>query len=165
MADKIPGVEAGDLLVSIRQLHMLAVIDQNSGKIKWFHEGPWVRQHDPDITPDGNIHVYNNFVFKINRLSGSNIIELDPQNRITTVLYPADKQKGFFSRIFGSHQLLSNGNRIITESLYGRVFEINPEGMIVWEYIESYDEQFSALIEIAERYPRDYFRVDNWKCD
>jgi hypothetical protein len=165
LADKISGIGVGDLLVSIRQMHMLAVFDKDTGKIKWHHEGPWVMQHDPDIMPDGNIVVYNNRPLSLNRIFCSNLMELNPNNNEVAVIYPLKNQKAFFSHIFGSHQLLPNGNRLVVESLSGRVFEINPEGNVVWDYVEAYDDQYASLIETAERYDSEYFSVDNWKCD
>jgi len=73
LAKKIKGVKKGDLLVSIRQLSMLAIFDSKTGKIKWTHSGPWLRQHDPDITEKGNIVVFNNRIFHLNsgRFSGN----------------------------------------------------------------------------------------------
>ena len=35
----------------------------------------------------------------------------------------------------GGVQRLANGNTLICESLHGRVFEVTPEGEIVWDYV------------------------------
>ena len=35
----------------------------------------------------------------------------------------------------GTNQKLPNGNVLITESDYGRAFEVTTDGKIVWEYI------------------------------
>ncbi len=148
MANKIPGVNKGDLLVSIRQMNMLAIIDQITGAIKWHFIGPWIRQHDPDITSEGNIVVFNNGhnQLSFNRIPGSNIIELDPETGKTRIIYPLNGQQGFYSDILGAHQLLENGNRLITESRAGRVFEVNPQGDIVWDFVKPYDESYASLI-------------------
>ena len=55
--------------------------------------------------------------------------------------------------------MLANGNRLITESQAGRVFEVSPDGEVVWEYIKPYDEHDAALIEKAYPLPRGYFEV------
>lgn len=160
-------VKAGDLLVSVRQFHMLAIIDQDSGKLKWFQKGPWVRQHDPDILENGNIVVFNNrpALVKMDGTPGSNIIEFDPSDRTSKILYPGSNNKAFYSDILGTHQRLPNGNWLINESRAGRVFEVNPAGDIVWQFIQPYDDKYAALIEVAERYDRDYFSVSDWQCD
>ncbi|QPG58250.2 arylsulfotransferase family protein [Shewanella eurypsychrophilus] len=166
LAQKIAGVNVGDLLISIRQMHMLAIIDQFTGKLKWKHIGPWVSQHDPDITEDGNITIFNNSVKELAfaRAPGSNIIEFDPMTNISNIIYPTRVQDAFFSKIMGNHQALPNGNRLITESLSGRVFEINHDGEIIWQIIIPYDEDLASLIAISHRVSTDYFKVKDWDC-
>ena len=60
IADKFPDFRAGDLLVSFRNIHLVAILDGGDKSIKWWRRGPWRFQHDPDFTPDGRIRVYNN---------------------------------------------------------------------------------------------------------
>lgn len=163
MASSLPDVTTGDLLVSIRQLHMLAIFDQDSGQIKWHFRGPWLMQHDPDIMSDGKIVVFNNRRKSLNlagRISGSNLMVLDPATSEIDIIYPTNDEQSFYSYIMGTHQLLSNGNRLITESCAGRVFEISSGGEIVWDFIQPYDETHAALIECSERIDPDYFDVD-----
>lgn len=168
LAEKIDGVNAGDLLVSIRNMNMLVIMDRETGRIKWHRIGPWVRQHDPDITSRGTIIVYNNrdmaLSTSLNRKVGSNLIELDPATGQASILYPKEDQVGFYTRIMGEHQRLPNGNRLIAESMAGRVFEIDDQGNIVWEYIKPYDDTHAAMIETAIRYDNDYFSVQDWSC-
>jgi hypothetical protein len=33
---------------------------------------------------------------------------------------------------------LTNGNTLITEGNYGRIFEVTPERQVVWEYVNPY---------------------------
>lgn len=165
LAAKISGVEPGDLLVSLRNMNMLAILDRDDGSLKWHRRGPWVRQHDPDITPEGNIVVFNNrSELGGNITPGSQIISYDPETDQTAVLHPNGPVDAFSSPIMGSHQRLPNGNRLIVESTLGRVFEATPEGDIVWSYVLPYDATHAALIEHAERVPEDFFTIDNWTC-
>jgi hypothetical protein len=167
LADKIQDVNKGDLLVSMRQMNMLAIIDQLTGAIKWHFIGPWIRQHDPDINSEGNIVVFNNGhkQLSFNRVPGSNLVELDPETGKTRIIYPLSGMQGFYTDILGAHQLLANGNRLITESRAGRVFEVDANGNIVWEFVKPYDEAYASLIAIAQRIPTNYFTVDDWNCD
>lgn len=170
LAGRIDGVEAGDLLVSMRELHMLAILDSDSGRIKWHHAGPWVRQHDPDITEQGILEVFNNRTEYYNlgrhagRVPGSNIIALDPASGETTIIYPLAHENSFYTAIQGTHQRLGNGNRLISESKAGRVFELDGQGEIVWEYVKPYDEAYAAMIEDVIRYENDYLVVKDWSC-
>jgi hypothetical protein len=166
LASKIEGVETGDLLVSLRQTAQLAILDGETGELKWQHAGPWVYQHDPDITADGNIVVYNNSNYDLhfNRPAGSNLVELDPATGKTRIIYPTEGQPSFLSELLGAHDLLPNGNRLIVESRAGRVFEINPAGEIVWDFVKPYDEHYASLIAYAQRVGVDFFEVDDWSC-
>jgi hypothetical protein len=167
LADKIPGVEVGDLLISSRQTHSLFIVDKEAGKIKLEIAGSWIRQHDPDITLDGNIIIFNN----VNLFPGSidpqrsSILLYDPETNRETLLYTGTEESPFYSKIMGTQQLLPNGNLLITESMAGRVFEIEADtNNIVWEWRKHYDESHATIIEGAIRYKIDYFQVDSWTC-
>ncbi|HEX9706193.1 MAG TPA: arylsulfotransferase family protein, partial [Steroidobacteraceae bacterium] len=166
LAARIDGVEAGDLLISIRQMHMLAILDEQTGALKWRRAGPWIRQHDPDITAQGLIEVFNNGDrhLAVDGVRGSSVISLDPATGGTETVHPRDPSGHFFSDLMGTHQLLPNGNRLITESQAGRIFEIDAEGKIVWEFVEPYDDSDAVLIEKAYRYGDAYFEVRDWSC-
>ena len=167
LADKVEGVNKGDLLLSIRNMNMLIIVDQESFEIKWTYSGGWTRQHDPDITPEGNIIVFNNSrdSYGFNRVQGSSLTELDPATLETRIVHPQNGQPGFYSSILGTHQALANGNIVISEGLAGRVFEINKQGDIVWEYVSRYDETYASIVEEAYRLDPDYFTVNDWSCD
>ncbi len=166
LAAKIDDVEAGDILLSLRQMKMLLILDDETGLLRWHYIGPWIYQHDPDITAEGDIVVYNNanYWLNFNRKPGSNLIELDPATGKTRIIYPLGDQPGFVSELLGAHELLPNGNRLIVESRAGRVFEINPAGDIVWDFIKPYDDTYASLIAYAERVDVDFFQVDGWQC-
>jgi hypothetical protein len=166
LAARIDGVSEGDLLVSLRQMNMLAILDRHDGAIKWHTVGPWIRQHDPDITADGNIVLFNNGSrkFAFGRPPGSNIMELDIASGKTKIIFPVDEAGAFYSDIMGEHQLLPNGNRMVVESRAGRLFEVGSKGEIVWDYVAPYNSEYASLIESAQRYSPDYFTVDNWSC-
>ena len=167
LAEKLDGVNVGDILLSLRQMKMLVILDENTGAIKWHFIGPWIYQHDPDITAEGNIIVYNNsnYWLSFNRPAGSNLIELDTATGKTRIIYPLKGQPSFLSELLGAHELLPNGNRLVVESRAGRVFEINPEGDIVWDFVKPYDDSYASLIAMAERVDVDFFEVDDWTCE
>jgi hypothetical protein len=80
------------------------------------------------------------------------------------LVYPQSGQETFYTDIMGTHQRLENGNRLINETKGGRIFEVDTEGEIIWEYIKPYDEQYASLIEFAHRYDKDYLTVTDWSC-
>jgi hypothetical protein len=48
--------------------------------------------------------------------------------------YVSDPVENFYSRIISGSQRQLNGNTLIASGHPGRIFEVNPEGEIVWEY-------------------------------
>ena len=52
--------EAGDLLVSLRAADSIVLIDRKTRLVKWALTGMFLRQHDPDLQPDGTISVFDN---------------------------------------------------------------------------------------------------------
>lgn len=128
LAPVFPQFEAGDLMLSIRELNMVAVIAP-SGQVKWYQQGPWLKQHDPDFEPDGRISVYNNSSLR----PRSSIIKIDPKTREVQNAIPAFDGP-FKSESRGKHQLLPNGNRLITIPEQGQAIEVAPDGHVVMEF-------------------------------
>ncbi len=51
-----------------------------------------------------------------------------------TWFYQAENTEDFYSNIISSAQRFANGNTLITEGANGRLFEVNADNEIVWEY-------------------------------
>ena len=161
--------EAGDLLLSFRHLNVLLVVSPRDWKVKWYQSGPWLRQHDADFQADGTITVFNNNSDDTKAgdiLEGSQIMSLQPfsSDRHVDIIYGDKPGENFFTNTQGKHQRLPNGNMLIAEYYGGRALEVNPDGDIVWEYVNRYDEESVAKISGAARYPEDYFTVQDWSC-
>jgi arylsulfotransferase ASST len=166
-AEAFPMFESGDLLISMRNRNLISVIDRKTLRIKWWHIGPWVRQHDPDWNPDGTITIFDNNrdgteVGKI--LGSSRILSIDPATKETRILYGGAGEEFFYCERRGKHQLLENGSMLIVEAEAGRVFQIDREGKITWEYINHYSKSQNARITDARVYKMDYFIEDDWNC-
>lgn len=165
LAAKIEGVEEGDLLLSLREMNMIAILDDETGKLKWEKQGPWLRQHDLDITPDGRIEIFNNRSKDVGKwVDTSQVVAFDPANGSVEVLYPVGKDDRFYTYIMGAHQALPNGNRMITESTAGRVFEVTPAGEIVWDYRLPYDGEVASLFSYAIRIPENFYEGEDLSC-
>lgn len=165
LAARIEGVEAGDLLLSLREMNMIAIMDPDDGRLKWHHQGPFVRQHDPDIAEDGMIEIFNNRSKLMSKaIDTSQIVRFDPTSGKTDILFPKGEDDKFYTNIMGAHQKLANGNRLITESRQGRVFEVTEQGRIVWDYRLPYDDEVASLFSVAMRLPLDYFEKDQPTC-
>ena len=158
LAPAFPMFEEGDLLVSLRNLNLLMVLSPHSGQIKWTQVGPFVRQHDPDFLPTGRIAVFDNRRdgSGANLFGGSRILSIDPSTERTSTLYGARKGEDFYTDTKGEQQSLNNGNLLISESDKGHAFEIDPNGKIVWSYVNRWTNDSVGKISQATRYPDDY---------
>jgi hypothetical protein len=133
MASHLPNAAAGDVLISMRQIDVLAVLDLETRVIKWAVRGPWHMQHDPDVLADGKVLLFDNRGDMKNG-GTSRILEFDPETLEISWEYPGDSEEVLFTSIFGSQQRLPNGNTLISESNNGRILEVTREGDVVWEY-------------------------------
>ncbi|MBV6632250.1 MAG: hypothetical protein KI792_04345 [Alphaproteobacteria bacterium] len=170
MADAFPLFEAGDLAVSVRDLHTIMVIDPDTKLVKWHQAGPWFRQHDPEFRPDGLLSIYNNNVPATAYIDDqtdlttpytTNIITMDPVTRETEVVFGEQPGEEMLSVIRGQHEILPDNGMIIVEFDAGRVLEVDGNRQITWEFVNRYDDEFVGEISDAKIYPRDYF-TNGW---
>ena len=174
MAPAFPMFEAGDLLLSIRDYNLLLVVDPDDLRVKWRQTGPWRRQHDPEFDADGTISMFNNNTYRTDLPSNgrsnpklprvSNILKVDPATGATEVVYGERPGQEFYSTIRGKEDPTPEGGFFITEFEAGRVFEVDAQGRIVWEYINRYDETQVLEVTEARLYPSAYFSVEDWSC-
>ncbi len=154
MAPAFPQFSAGDLLISMRNINLVAVIDRTTHAILWAQYGPWRDQHDPDFQPDGTITVLSNNLDR-NR---STIIAIDPKtNEWRDIFLGTDLW--FSSYIMGNHQRLANGNWLIASSMEGRVMEVTVAGRIVREFSNIINEGYSSILSSAEFLPEGYLKA------
>jgi len=130
LADRIPAFAEGNVLISIRELDNIAVIDMDAEVVVWGTEGPWLKQHQPEVLPNGNMLIFDNGGSR----EQSRIMEFDPVTREIVWVYKGDEDNSFHSATCGSQQRLPNGNTLISETDRGRAFEVTHEGEIVWEF-------------------------------
>lgn len=168
LAGAFPLFEPGDLLVSLRDLHLVFVVDPGSREIRWHASLPFVYQHDPEFLDDGWIGVFDNRWDGTPRgtvLGGSRIVALQPLTDSTRVLFPTERSDPFHTNIVGTWQHLEDGNMLLTESRAGRVVEVDPNGETVWEWIHSpYDETHVPTVTEATAYELTAGQVAAWPC-
>ena len=127
-----PGLwRRGDLLVSILKFDMVAVLDQESGRVLWtWGTGALRRAHHATQLPDGGILIFDNGV----GLDRSRIVKLDPRSERITWQFESDPPSAFYSASRGGAEMLPNGNVLIADTTSGRAFEVTRGGVVVWEY-------------------------------
>ena len=115
-------------------------------------------QHDAHMIPEGvpgagNVLVFDNQgaagfpPIYLNMFPGSRVLEIDPITK--EIVWQYDASSGglpfwnFFSSFISSARRLPNGNTLICEGMHGRIFQVTPNGEIVWEYVNPYFGQFA----------------------
>jgi hypothetical protein len=125
---------AGDALVSFAMLDTIALLDMETGTTRWWQQGPFGMQHQPQPTPDGEIILFNNFL----TAERSSVVTLDPETRQVIREYSGPEAEPLYSRRSGRVQVLPNGNVLIVETDGGRALEVTPAGELVWQYRSPY---------------------------
>jgi hypothetical protein len=74
--------------------------------------------------------------------SASRVIEVNPQTKQIVWEYTAEKSgqaiSTFYSAYISNAQRLPNGNTLINEGQSGRLFQVTPQGQVVWEYVSPF---------------------------
>ena len=153
MAAAFPMFAAGDVLISLRELNLVAVVDPGTGRMKWWRHGPWFKQHDPDFQPDGTITVYDNATGE----GASGIRRTRPGEDEVETVFSGTGEVPFYSWRRGKHQVLPDGNILLTEAEGGRVLEVTPEGELAWERHMVWSPDQNLIVTEARFVPYGYF--------
>lgn len=129
-----PPFKAGDVLVSLCLLDTIAVIDMEKENTRWWQTGPFGLQHQPRVTLEGDIVLFNNHVTN----DRSSVQIIDPHSHEVIWEYFGPDEDPLYSRTSGAAEMLPNGNVFIIESNKGRVLEVSRDEQIVWEYQNPY---------------------------
>ncbi|MBK6721056.1 MAG: hypothetical protein IPG62_14545 [Sphingomonadales bacterium] len=141
-AAKIPGVDAGDLLVSLRESGTIGIIDKDSGEFKRQYTGRTAGQHSPRFLPDGTLLVFDNKGGD-RAQGGSRIVKLDLATGAVETVFPRPgetRQLPFFSDVAGHIDVSADGRRALITVKSGRSFEIDiATGRPLWSYVSNFD--------------------------
>ncbi len=130
----------GNILVSARHLNAIFIIDKRSGKIVWQYTGNLDYQHEATMVAkgepgEGRILVFNNGRHDRNGYRRSLVQSIDP---LTGKIEWEYGSEFFYSSVAGTVQKFSGPNYVIASSHGGRIFEVTPDGEIVWEWVPPY---------------------------
>jgi len=151
-----PRFRPGNIVLSIRAQNTIIIVDRDTSEIAWILTDGTRGQHTTHMLSDdlpgaGNILAYDNgqgaWVAVPNRYY-SRVVEIDPLTNTFPWIYTAEDsgypKETFFSSLTSGVQRMSNGNTVIFESKWGRVFEVTDTGQLVWEYISPFIDDTST---------------------
>jgi len=137
--------QKGNWLVCFRNVDLILILDKDTREVVWsWGQGILDWPHMPRMLSNGNILMFDNGFHR----SYSRLIIVDPAAGKIVWEYKANPPENFHSRQRGSGQQLPNGNFLICESDRGRVFEITPQGEIVWEFLNPRTDKKSRRMVI-----------------
>ena len=150
--------------LSLRTTSGIIAINKQTKDIIWELKYPYVaQQHCPVITKDGHILCFDNGNIRPNSIHHSRIVEYDLRTKELVWSYVDPMPASFFSPYMGSVQRLWNGNTLICESAFGRLFEVTSEGETVWEYIIPEFQKYPApLDEFITGYHNSCFKAHRY---
>ena len=138
----------GNIIVNTRNIDSIYIIDKETKEVVWSathtYKGGMAHCHEPEMIEKGlpgagNIIFFDNGLFTRHRThtGQSFVIELNPISQEIEWLYETKGYANikFFSKTMGSQKRLPNGNTYIAEDNKGRLFQVKPDGEIVWEFV------------------------------
>jgi outer membrane protein assembly factor BamB len=130
----------GNLIASFRNISTLVEIDRTSGDIVWkLGAPPLAQQHAPALLENGNLLIFDNGTHRLDHpVPHSRVIEVDRATQEVVWSYQEHYPFDFFSPYISNAQRLPNGNTLICEGSFGRLFEVTPAYEVVWEYVNPY---------------------------
>lgn len=146
-------------IIGQHHCHMIPKGLPGEGNILLFDNGGWAGYGLPDrMSTDGT---------KVDIRDHSRILEINPVTLKVVWSYTAsDNVTGmmpiivnttFYSQLISSAQRLPNGNTLITEGCFSRIFEVTKDKEIVWEYRAPFTKESPGqFVYRAYRYPYDY---------
>lgn len=145
----------GNILASLRSVSAVIIISRTTGEIIWHLDSSVVAQqhcaselsNSADTSSDGNILIFDNGTFRHHESSTySRIIEVSRATRKIVWEYRDRSQPmAFFTPFMGGAQRLPNGNTLITEAVFGRIFEVTPEGQVCFEYVNPEFQSYQGV--------------------
>jgi hypothetical protein len=137
LAARHPGMTAGDVLVSLRNLNAVGVLDLDRREFTWIMTGATILQHSPRFHGSGILVLDN--LGGMEATGGSQLVEIDLKSRRCQTIFPRAgvKLPGVFSSPIAGHLDLAHGNRALVTVWGGsKLWEIDLDsGEVIWEYI------------------------------
>ena len=145
-------------IIGQHHCHMIPKGLPGEGNILIFDNGGWAGYGLPDrMSKEGT---------KVDIRDHSRVLEIDPvslklvwsfkASDVKEGMMPLTQNSAFYSQLISSAQRLPNGNTMICEGSFCRLFEVTPDKEVVWEYRAPFDDVSHSMVYRAYRYPYDY---------
>ncbi|WP_405488804.1 aryl-sulfate sulfotransferase [Nocardia sp. NBC_00511] len=125
------------VVASLRSVSAVILIDRRTGASTTLADrNVLAQQHHATPVGDGRLLVFDNGTFRTGEsVTYSRIVEFELATGDIVWEYRDSPREAFFTPYMGGAQRLPNGNTLITEAAFGRLFEVTRDRRIVWEYV------------------------------
>jgi len=154
-ASRDPRFKPGNVIVSHRQLDAAVVIERETGEIVWvWGPGTMSHQHATHFLPNGHMLCFDNGTMR----KWSAVWEVEPISGEIVWSYRGNEKEPFFAAALSNAQRLWNGNTFVCSGSrpdLGRLFEVTPDGEIVWDFQNPYAgyAEGELIVYRAYKYP------------
>lgn len=132
-------LDDGNILTTFKNCSLVCIINRQTGKLDWkWGYGEISHSNSATVTRKGTILIFDNGIHAHGvHFPFSRIVEISPKDNQMVWGYRDEDNENtpFYGSFMSSCQRLENGNTLITETDYGRIFEVNEKGEIVWEFV------------------------------
>lgn len=137
-AASLPGMVAGDLLISMRNINAVGILDLKTQRFKWISSGAMFGQHSPRVYQRGVIAIDN--LGGERRLGGTQLVQVDFASGMPKTLFPREgvPMPDLCRTTNSGHLDLHRDGKhaLFSVSHEGALWEIDLEtGKVEWEYI------------------------------
>lgn len=139
-------LQDGNVLISMRSVSAVVIVSRETGEIIWHLDSKVVaQQHCANELSNGNILIFDNGAFRYREsFQFSRVIEVDRETKSIVWQWRDPTPERFYSPFMGSAQRLEDsGHTLVCESAFGRVFEIDEEGEICWEWVNPFFKRYT----------------------
>jgi hypothetical protein len=153
LASRLPDVNPDHVLISMREIHAIAILDLERQVAVWTATGVFRAQHHATVLEDGNILIFDN---QGPGEDYSAVREYFPETMSEVWSYIGSPERPFHSATVGATYRTPNGNTLIIEGKKGRTFEVTPAREIVWEYLNPHrlhDDRIARIWDLQRLDP------------
>ncbi len=146
-----PYWKKGDLFLSLRNPSMIALYRPSEDRIVWHKSGPWSHQHDVDVLDDHRIAVFNNNAYLAHPIpwipDHSKVLVYDFETRkVTSPWDDTLAEMELRSATEGLQHIRASGEIMIEEQNAGRLFALDADQSLLWEYINRGEDGYQARL-------------------
>lgn len=161
----------GNVLMSMRSISAVVIVSRETGEIIWHLDSSVVaQQHNATELANGDILIFDNGAFRDREsFQFSRVIQVQRDTKEIVWQWRDSAPERFYSPFMGSAQRLEpSGHTLVCESAFGRVFEIDSEGDICWEWINPIFAKYREAVFSHNGFPGEsnaMFRAYKYRPD